>query len=81
MDVPLAWDLSGYDGRTDGEVALAGKFLDEAGQPLTSMLPLEITVRWYTPVSYTHLDQAQYDSAVHRHRAYRRHSGRFAARL
>lgn len=26
-------------------------------------------------------DQAQYDSAVHRHRAYRRHSGRFAARL
>ena len=49
MDVPLAWDLSGYDGRTDGEVALAGKFLDEAGQPLTSMLPLEITVRWYTP--------------------------------
>lgn len=49
VDVPLAWDLSGYDGRTDGEVALAGKFLDEAGQPLTSMLPLEITVRWYTP--------------------------------
>lgn len=49
VDVPLAWDLSGYDGRTDGEVVLSGKFLDEAGQPLTSMLPLEITVRWYTP--------------------------------
>lgn len=49
VEVPLSWDLSGYDGRTDGEVVLSGEFLDEAGQPLASLLPLEITVRWYTP--------------------------------
>lgn len=25
VDVPLAWDLSGYDGRTDGEVGPRGQ--------------------------------------------------------
>lgn len=49
VEIPLSWDLSGYDGRTDGEYVLSGEFLDEAGQPLSSLLPLELTVHWYTP--------------------------------
>ncbi len=48
-EVALSWDLSGYDGRTDGELALAGVFLDEDGQPLPSLRPLELAVGWYTP--------------------------------
>lgn len=49
VEMPLSWDLSGYDGRTQGELDLSGTFLDESGQPLISLAPLEITVRWYTP--------------------------------
>ena len=49
VDVSLSWDLSKYDGRTQGEFVLSGEFLDENGQPLLSLLPLEMTVRWYTP--------------------------------
>ena len=49
VEVPLSWDLGGYDGRTQGQTVLTGTFLDENGQPLPSLAPLEITVRWYTP--------------------------------
>lgn len=48
-EVALSWDLSAYDGQTEGELVLPGQFLDEAGQPLASALPLELTVHWYTP--------------------------------
>ena len=48
-EVPLSWDMSGYDGQTDGELTLTGQFLDESGQPLSSLVPLTLRVRWYTP--------------------------------
>lgn len=48
-EVPLSWDMSGYDGQTDGELTLTGQFLDENGQPLPSLVPLTLRVRWYTP--------------------------------
>ena len=48
-EVLLSWDLSQYDGRTDGTLTLSGCFVDESGQVLSSLLPLEITVNWYTP--------------------------------
>lgn len=47
MEIPLSWDLTGYDGRTRGELVLPGVFLGEDGQPLPSLEPLEITVHWY----------------------------------
>lgn len=48
-EVLLFWDIGGYDGRTDGELTLTGHFVDETGQQLTSLVPLTIAVRWYTP--------------------------------
>ena len=46
----LVWDLSAYDGRTEGEkVTLSGRFLDENGQTLLSAVPLTLTVHWYAP--------------------------------
>ena len=49
LDVLLSWDLSQYDGRTDGTLSLSGNFLDEKGQILPSLLPLTLMVHWYTP--------------------------------
>lgn len=46
-DLPLAWDLSDYDGRTTGTVTLTGHFLDENGTALDSTCPLTVTVHWY----------------------------------
>lgn len=45
----MTWDMSGYEGQTDGELTLTGQFLDESGQPLSSLVPLTLRVRWYTP--------------------------------
>lgn len=53
LDVLLSWDLSQYDGRTDGTLSLSGNFLDEKGQILPSLLPLTLTVHWYTPETLT----------------------------
>lgn len=47
VDVPVAWDMSGYDGRTSGEVTLTGQFLSENGEPIASARPLTLTVHWY----------------------------------
>ena len=47
--LPLVWDFSVYQGQTEGTLTLSGSFLDEDGQPLTSFLPLEVTVHWYIP--------------------------------
>ena len=63
-EVSLAWDLSGYDGRTDGELTLYGKFLDETGAELLSVCPLEITVHWYTPKTLAVLDAVWKGSTV-----------------
>ncbi|MGI6031779.1 MAG: hypothetical protein ACOX7F_09850 [Eubacteriales bacterium] len=49
VTVPVIWDLSQYDGRTSGELTLTGNFLDQEGQELCSVLPLEIEIHWYTP--------------------------------
>ena len=49
MEVPLSWNLQDYDGRTSGELVLEGTFLDEEGNVMPSLLPLELTVHWYTP--------------------------------
>lgn len=48
-ELPLSWDISGYDGRTQGEMAITGSFLDVSGEPMLSREPLEMTVHWYTP--------------------------------
>ena len=48
-EVPLSWNLQDYDGRTSGELVLEGTFLDEEGNAMPSLLPLELTVHWYTP--------------------------------
>lgn len=45
----LQWDMDGYDGRTVGEYALFGTFLDENGGALASVRPLTLTVHWYQP--------------------------------
>ena len=47
--LPISWDLSTYDGQTDGTMTLSGTFLDENQAPLNSFAPLTITVRWYHP--------------------------------
>lgn len=47
VEVPVLWDMSGYDGRTAGEVTLTGQFLSENGELLASSQPLTITVHWY----------------------------------
>lgn len=50
VELPLCWDLAGYSGQTDGAVTLTGSFLDPAdGTVLPSLVPLTITVHWYTP--------------------------------
>ncbi len=48
-EIPLRWDMSGYDGRTTGEWTLNGYFLDEKGEILTSVRPLTLSVHWYRP--------------------------------
>ena len=45
----LAWNLDEYNGQINGELTLTGNFLTDTGQILTSMLPLKITVHWYSP--------------------------------
>lgn len=45
----LRWDMDGYDGQTEGERTLSGTFLDENGEALASVRPLEVTVHWYQP--------------------------------
>lgn len=46
----LVWDLSAYDGRTEGEeITLTGSFADETGQTLLSAVPLTLTVHCYAP--------------------------------
>lgn len=47
--LPISWDLSAYDGQTDGTLTLSGTFLDENQAPLLAVAPLTITVRWYHP--------------------------------
>lgn len=47
--LPLQWDLSQYDGQTDGALTLTGSFLDRDSQPLLSMQPLTVEIQWYTP--------------------------------
>ena len=47
-EISLAWDMGGYDGKTQGELTLTGCFLDESGLALPSLYPLELTVHWYT---------------------------------
>ena len=46
-EVALAWDLSGYDGRTSGEWTLTGSFVDAGGTPIPSEVPPSVSVRWY----------------------------------
>lgn len=48
-ELALAWSMEDYDGRTDGELTLTGRFLDEEGTPLLSVFPLEVTVHWVKP--------------------------------
>ena len=64
VEIPLSWDLGSYDGQTQGELVLLGTFLDESGQPLASLVPLEITVRWYTPGTLTVTDAQWKGSTV-----------------
>lgn len=47
--LPISWDLSTYDGQTDGELVVNGTFLDENQAPLAAFSPLTVTVRWYHP--------------------------------
>lgn len=48
-ELALVWSMEDYDGRTDGELTLTGRFLDEEGVPLLSVFPLEVTVHWVKP--------------------------------
>lgn len=48
-ELSLSWDMSGYDGQTNGELTMTGQFLDESGQPLSSLVPLTLRVCWYMP--------------------------------
>ena len=48
-ELQLQWDMSGYDGRTDGSVTLQGNFVQGDGTVLDSVQPLTVTVRWYAP--------------------------------
>lgn len=49
QSVALSWDLSEYNGQTDGTWKISGVFLDESGQTMQSVRPLEMTVHWYIP--------------------------------
>ena len=48
-EVSVLWDLSGYTGITQGEVVVTGTFVNESGQVIQSILPLQIKVQWYSP--------------------------------
>lgn len=48
-ELALAWDLADYDGRTRGEWSVSGGFLDQTGEPLASVRPLELSVYWVAP--------------------------------
>lgn len=48
-ELALAWDLADYDGRTRGEWSVSGGFLDQTGEPLASVRPLELSVHWVAP--------------------------------
>lgn len=48
-EVALDWDLADYDGRTQGEWSVTGRFWNEAGETLTSVRPLELSVHWVAP--------------------------------
>lgn len=56
--LPLRWDLSQYDGQTDGALTLTGSFLGQDGQPLLSMRPLTVEIQWYTPETLTVVDSS-----------------------
>lgn len=56
QSLTLRWDLSTYDGRTDGELTLTGEFQGADGLPLLSIVPLELTIHWYTPETLTVTD-------------------------
>lgn len=46
-ELALQWDLTPYDGRTAGSFTVTGQYLDKAGAPVPSLLPLTLTVQWY----------------------------------
>ena len=56
--LPLQWDLSQYEGQTDGTLTLTGSFLGQDGQPLLSMRPLTVEIQWYTPGTLTVVDSS-----------------------
>lgn len=47
--LPMEWDISGCAGQTQGQATVSGTYIDRDGQPLPALLPVEATVRWYTP--------------------------------
>lgn len=47
--LPMEWDLTSCEGQTEGEATVSGAYLDEEGEPLSTMVPVEAAVRWYTP--------------------------------
>lgn len=45
----IRWDMEDYDGRTNGTLTLCGSFVDENGEELAALQPLQVQIRWYTP--------------------------------
>lgn len=47
--LPMEWDITSCEGRTEGEATVSGVYLDENGEPLPAYLPVEAVIHWYTP--------------------------------
>ena len=45
----LSWELGEYNGQSEGEAELTGRFVDENGEPMATMRPLKLAVHWYAP--------------------------------
>ncbi len=56
--LPVRWDLEDWNEVPDGEAVLAGAFLDDSGQVLPSVRPLELTVHWVKPDTLVITDAA-----------------------
>lgn len=48
-ELPIRWELEEHEGPLEGTAVISGAFLDEAGEPMSALAPLEVVIHWYAP--------------------------------
>ena len=60
----LEWDTNSCREQTEGEATVSGTYLDEDGQPLPALLPVEADLCWYGPEEMVVIDSVWTGSTV-----------------